>query len=312
MRVARTRLGCRRRWAFLAAFDGDGVAKGRLPKTGGEVPDCECASPLDGVKGACYDRGMTTTQNNPIANLRRAALVALERAEHPDVMDRFGRVWTWWKGDLYRHCGNAAPKHMIDGFGLPSQTALDNPNYDLCGICLDGRDRHVTACKREWECSHATCARIHVAEDAEEQDSSTHCEPATLPSTRATGLKNADALIDLAARAGLKVTVRETEESGNDLVAGHTSVAVTIEMHSPTAYAGTMLGLDIRAESLIAFFYRSHRKGARAKFTGAERRNLYRSKRVATLTRLTWEVEFMGEDMRRHFERAGELLPERD
>lgn len=98
----------------------------------------------------------------------RAELAELERAEHPNVTDRFGRVWSWWKGDLYRHCGNAAPKHMIGDFGLPTQAALDNPNYELCDTCLDGRERHVTACKREWKCSHAACARIHLSEDIDE------------------------------------------------------------------------------------------------------------------------------------------------
>lgn len=32
----------------------------------------------------------------------RAELAALEAAEHPDITDVHGRVWTWWKGDLYR------------------------------------------------------------------------------------------------------------------------------------------------------------------------------------------------------------------
>lgn len=118
---------------------------------------------------------MTTPKNeNPIGNLlgqwqnARAELHELERAGHPDVTDRLGRVWTWWKGDLYRHCGNAAPKDMIGDFGLPTQAALDNPNYELCDTCLDGRERHVTACKREWKCSHAACARIHLSEDIDE------------------------------------------------------------------------------------------------------------------------------------------------
>jgi hypothetical protein len=70
----------------------------------------------------------------------REALTALEAAEHPDIIDHHGRVWTWWKGDLYRHCGNAAPSHMIDWFGLPKDAVLSNPNYPkLCGICLNGR-----------------------------------------------------------------------------------------------------------------------------------------------------------------------------
>lgn len=85
----------------------------------------------------------------------RAALAELERAEHPDIIDRFGRAWTWFgRSDTYRHCGTACPVDMIDGFGLPSQRALDNPNYDLCAVCLDGRERNVPDCTPEWNCSH--------------------------------------------------------------------------------------------------------------------------------------------------------------
>lgn len=108
---------------------------------------------------------------DPIAKLTQAWLAArtelasIEAAGHPDITDRFGRVWTWRGKSLYRHCGNAAPEHMIQDFGLPTQAALDNPNYDLCAICLNGRERHVKACRREWSCSHATCARMHAAKD---------------------------------------------------------------------------------------------------------------------------------------------------
>ncbi len=85
----------------------------------------------------------------------RAALAAIERTEHPDITDQHGRVWTWrGRGDLYRHCGTAAPIDMISQFGLPTQAALDNPNYDLCEICINGRIRNVPDCKPEWNCSH--------------------------------------------------------------------------------------------------------------------------------------------------------------
>ncbi|MFE5290186.1 hypothetical protein ACFRAQ_34905 [Nocardia sp. NPDC056611] len=68
----------------------------------------------------------------------RAELAALERAEHADITDRFGRVWTWWKGDLYRHDkGLAVPqKFLTEGWvGLPKRELKDNPNYELCEIC---------------------------------------------------------------------------------------------------------------------------------------------------------------------------------
>lgn len=84
----------------------------------------------------------------------RAALAEIERAEHPDIIDRHSRVWAWVSKDLYRHCCTAAPADMINQFGLPTQGALDNPNYDLCDICLNGRERNVPDCKPEWNCSH--------------------------------------------------------------------------------------------------------------------------------------------------------------
>ncbi|OEV13207.1 hypothetical protein [Streptomyces nanshensis] len=132
----------------------------------------------------------------------------------------------------------------------------------------------------------------------------------TTTQTETTGLKNADELIVLAEKAGLKVAVKKTDVQGDELLPGHTSVTVTIEMRCPAAHAETMLGVDIRAESLIAFFYKSHRKGARAKFTFAERRGLYGSRKIKTLRRLGWAAEHMGADMARHFERAGESIPQ--
>jgi len=66
----------------------------------------------------------------------RAELAAIERAEHPDLVDKFGRTWTWWKGTgetaLYRHCQMAWTRDMVaDGnFSLPRQ-----PYADMCPIC---------------------------------------------------------------------------------------------------------------------------------------------------------------------------------
>ncbi|WP_394436180.1 hypothetical protein [Streptomyces sp. SGAir0957] len=89
----------------------------------------------------------------------REELAALEQAEHPDVTDRLGRVWTWRSGDQYGHCGLNSPRCCLeDGvIFLPTQPCLDNPNYaHFCDICLDGRTRNVPACKPEWgPCSHA-------------------------------------------------------------------------------------------------------------------------------------------------------------
>lgn len=70
----------------------------------------------------------------------RAELAAIERAEHPDITDHHGRVWTWWKGDLYRHCSLAWTRGMVlDGrHGLPTEKARSNPNYHLCAVCRGG------------------------------------------------------------------------------------------------------------------------------------------------------------------------------
>lgn len=87
----------------------------------------------------------------------RAELAAIERAEHPDITDHHGRVWTWrGRGDLYRHCSLAWPEEFVrnNRHGLPTQAALDSPNYDLCDLCLGGRTRNVPDCKPEWNCTH--------------------------------------------------------------------------------------------------------------------------------------------------------------
>lgn len=69
----------------------------------------------------------------------RAALRALDVAEHPDLTDRYGRTWVWKDGDLYVHDGLMAwTSTMIlrQDIGLPAQSLARNPNYaGLCGIC---------------------------------------------------------------------------------------------------------------------------------------------------------------------------------
>lgn len=67
----------------------------------------------------------------------RAELHALEKAEHPDVTDRFGRVWTWWKGDLYGHCSMAWTQDMItaESIGLPTIHYTG-----MCDICCAGHE----------------------------------------------------------------------------------------------------------------------------------------------------------------------------
>lgn len=70
----------------------------------------------------------------------RAAIRAIEEAEHPDLTDHHGRVWQWWKGDLYRHdntLANTSDQVLDPRIGLPKPgLADDNPNYSgLCSIC---------------------------------------------------------------------------------------------------------------------------------------------------------------------------------
>lgn len=71
----------------------------------------------------------------------RAAIKAAEAAEHPDLTDKFGRVWVWKSGDLYVHDCLAWPADAIlsDRIALPSPSLKDNQNYRLCGVC-----------RREW------------------------------------------------------------------------------------------------------------------------------------------------------------------
>lgn len=67
----------------------------------------------------------------------RAELAAIERAEHPDITDRYGRTWVWRDGDLYSHDATLAfPRDFLDRVGLPSPRLADNPNYSrLCARC---------------------------------------------------------------------------------------------------------------------------------------------------------------------------------
>ena len=67
----------------------------------------------------------------------RGELAEIDAAEHPDVTDRFGRVWTWWKGELYHHDDTLADtRDRIAAYGLPPATLADNHNYaGLCTIC---------------------------------------------------------------------------------------------------------------------------------------------------------------------------------
>lgn len=134
----------------------------------------------------------------------------------------------------------------------------------------------------------------------------------TTTANEKTGLKNADELIATAARAGLKVTVEQTDKPGDGPLPGYTSVTVTVGMHCPSTYAGTMLGVEIQLERLIASFRLSHEKGSRSKLMGAKQKSwemLGGGRKVRTLRYLNQAAEDMGAKQARHFERAEEDLP---
>jgi hypothetical protein len=69
----------------------------------------------------------------------RALLAEVERAEHPDVTDKYGRIWAWspGHGDIYVHDQMAWPLSSIlsPTSGLPSAELRSNSNYSLCDIC---------------------------------------------------------------------------------------------------------------------------------------------------------------------------------
>jgi hypothetical protein len=71
----------------------------------------------------------------------RRQLAEIERVEHPDVTDGYGRVWRWrGRGDLYVHDDTLAfPLDVIPHLSLPSPSLEQNPNYfKLCGTCRQG------------------------------------------------------------------------------------------------------------------------------------------------------------------------------
>lgn len=111
------------------------------------------------------DRG-TQVVSRLVAEWRevREEIKQLGSKMHPDIVDRFGRTWVWkWddeQGCNYVHCGRLVPAEWIEGIGTATRAMLDNPNYDLCPTCIDGRKRNITPCDPLWKCSHAVCAEM--------------------------------------------------------------------------------------------------------------------------------------------------------
>jgi hypothetical protein len=82
----------------------------------------------------------TTAVSNLLRQLvyTRALLRELEAAEHPDITDRFGRVWTWRDEDIYAHDVMAWSLDSIThpDVRLPPAELASNPNYaSLCAVC---------------------------------------------------------------------------------------------------------------------------------------------------------------------------------
>jgi hypothetical protein len=70
----------------------------------------------------------------------RIIIAEMDVAEHPDIVDALGRVWTWipgGSGNLYGHDGMAWPREHVErpDVGLPSSAVLANPNYSWCELC---------------------------------------------------------------------------------------------------------------------------------------------------------------------------------
>lgn len=70
----------------------------------------------------------------------RHSIAAIQRAEHPDIIDRHGRAWVWKSGDLYSHDATLGiPVDWIKDSNLPPETLADNWNYHrLCTTCTAG------------------------------------------------------------------------------------------------------------------------------------------------------------------------------
>ena len=70
----------------------------------------------------------------------RRQLATHAAAEHPDITDRYGRIWAWaGRGDLYAHDATLAyPRRLVEhpDLGLPAAHLGENPNYArLCAAC---------------------------------------------------------------------------------------------------------------------------------------------------------------------------------
>lgn len=87
-------------------------------------------------------RGIAASLVDDLIALRRAVR-EIEEEEHPDLVDAFGRTWTWKSHDLYVHDSMAWPRDSVlsPTIGWPSASVLDNPNYRWCDTCKTGGEQ---------------------------------------------------------------------------------------------------------------------------------------------------------------------------
>lgn len=85
------------------------------------------------------ERGREVIEIHIIDTERMKLREITTKRSHPDITDRFGRVWVWKDRDLYVHDGLIAiPENFVrdPDIQLPNRKLRGNPNYaGLCEIC---------------------------------------------------------------------------------------------------------------------------------------------------------------------------------
>ncbi|MFE0063078.1 hypothetical protein [Streptomyces sp. NPDC059003] len=118
---------------------------------------------------------------------------------------------------------------------------------------------------------------------------------ASASQTPATGIADADKIINLALAYGLTVTVNTTEREDP------TTYLVRFEIPIPAAYAGKQLGRAIAAAGTLTMIWtKSNRKGARGRFEEATVWSAEGSRPVPTVPAVTACVERLGDDANKY------------
>lgn len=100
----------------------------------------------------------------------RQQLEEIERAEHPDVTDGYGRTWRWFgRGRTYVHDDSLAYSiAWIPHLGLPAAAVADNPNYRLCGICRSAWPPEDQERYAQVQAARSACAVCRLRFEADE------------------------------------------------------------------------------------------------------------------------------------------------